>query len=250
MEGPSLFLARQQLRPLRGQRVASAYGDTKSVDPADLVGRRLKDVFAWGKHLVLQFDEYALRIHFLMFGSFEALIGDAWVTGDYRRSRTPRLAIVFPHGEFKAYSCSIRRIESKAAAKDYDRGVDIMSPAWDEARVRRLLRGQAKEQIADVLLDQNIFAGVGNIIKNEVLSNVRVRPTCRVEALTPSKQRQITQEARAFSRQFYLWRKRFVLLKNLRTHRKARCQYCGGALKRAKTGKRERWSYWCPKDQR
>jgi endonuclease VIII len=249
MEGPSLFLAREQLKPLKGQRVVRASGDTRAIDPAILEGRLLKDVFAWGKHLILQFDDFALRFHFLMFGSFEARVEGAWVTGDYRRTRMPRLALVFSYGEFRAYSCSVRLIESKAAARSYDRTIDIMSPAWDEVRVRRLLRAQGTEEIADALLDQDLFAGVGNIIKNEVLAIARVRPTRRVSALSPQKVREVVRETRAFSKQFYRWRKDFVLLKNLRTHRKKSCRYCGGPLVRAKTGKRQRWSYWCPRDQ-
>jgi endonuclease-8 len=249
MEGPSLFLAREQLRPLKGQIVTRAQGDTRTVDPASLVGRPLKDVFAWGKHLVLQFDDFALRIHFLMFGSFEARVESEWVTGDYLRTRSPRLALVFPEGEFRAFSCSVRLIESKAAARAYDRSIDIMSPSWDEGRVRRLLRAQKGEDVADALLDQQIFAGVGNIIKNEVLSIVRVGPTRKVGALSPAKVRELVRETRRFSRQFYRWRKKFVLRKNLLTHRKAVCRHCGGRLVRAKTGKRRRWSYWCPKDQ-
>ncbi len=249
MEGPSLFLAREQSRPLKGQHVVHAHGDTRSLDPADLVGRRLKDVVAWGKHLVLQFDDYALRFHFLMFGSFEAQVEGEWVTGDYRRTRTPRLALIFPHGEFRAYSCSIKRVESKAAARAYDRGIDIMSPAWDEARVRGLLRAKANEEIADALLDQGIFAGVGNIIKNEVLAISRLCPTRKVGTLSAAQVRNVVRETRAFSKQFYRWRKTFVLKKNLLAHRKARCRYCGGALSRAKTGKLKRWSYWCPTDQ-
>jgi endonuclease-8 len=249
MEGPSLFLAQQQLRPFKGRTVSRAAGNTKAFDPAMLNGLVLRDVFAWGKHLVLQFKDFALRFHFLMFGTFEAEVDGVWVTGDYRRSREPRLSLEFENGQFKAYSCSVQIIDSPRAKRAYDFGIDIMSRQWDEARVRKLMRQQPDEQLCDVLLDQTVFAGVGNIIKNEVLAIAHLAPTRRVRTVSTAKQRELVAETRAFSRQFYLWRRKFLLLKNLRTHRKTICRHCGGKLKRVKTGKRDRWSYWCPKDQ-
>ena len=52
----------------------------------------------------------------------------------------------------------------------YDFATDVMSDSWDPAAALRRMRGFPREEIADVLLDQTIFAGVGNIIKNEVSS--------------------------------------------------------------------------------
>jgi endonuclease-8 len=94
MEGPSLALAAEQLRPFRKKTVLEASGNTK-LDKAIFVGREVKDIFSWGKHLVLQFDSFALRIHFMLWGTFEAQVDGVWVTGDYRRARVPRLALSF-----------------------------------------------------------------------------------------------------------------------------------------------------------
>lgn len=250
MEGPSLFLAQQQLRPFKGQTVAKAGGNTTAIAPTRLIGARLKDVFAWGKHLVLQFDSFALRFHFLMFGTFEARIEETWVTGDYRRSREARLYLEFGNGRINTYSCSVRVLETRNAKSGYDFGIDIMSRRWDEKRVRKLVKASANEQVADVLLDQEIFAGVGNIIKNEVLAMAGLKPTRKIKTLSPAALRNLVVETRSFARQFYLWRRKFELRTHLLTHRKRDCRYCGRPLKRAKTGRRDRWSYWCPKDQR
>jgi endonuclease-8 len=90
---------------------------------------------------------------------------------------------------------------------------------------------------------------VGNIIKNEVLSITRTAPTLRVDALPPEKLREIITETRAFSKQFYRWRKKFILRKNLKAHGRGTCPHCGGKLIKRKTGKRQRWAYWCQLDQ-
>src|SRR5215218_6903163 len=164
MEGPSLTLAAQQLRPFRKKIVLEATGNTK-LDKSQFVGKEARDIFSWGKHLVFQFDTFALRIHFMLFGTFEAEVDGVWVTGDYRRARVPRLAFRFENGVVNTYNCSLRLIESRHAKRDYDFTTDIMSPKWDAAAAFKKVKQQPEAEIADVLLDQNIFSGVGNIIK-------------------------------------------------------------------------------------
>ena len=36
--------------------------------------KRVEEIFAWGKHLVFQLDGFALRVHFLLWGSFAATV--------------------------------------------------------------------------------------------------------------------------------------------------------------------------------
>jgi len=107
------------------------------------------------------------------------------------------------------------------------------------------MKERPDEEIADVLLDQEIFAGVGNIIKNEILSQARVQPVARVKDLGTRKLKEVVTRARSFSQQFLRWRRRFVLRKNLKVHGRGTCPYCGAKLVRAKTGRRQRWSYYC-----
>jgi endonuclease-8 len=250
MEGPSLYLAAQQLAPFKNKQVIQVQGNTKTIDVADLKNKQVKDIFSWGKHLVFQFDSFALRIHFLMFGTFEATVAGKAVTGDYKKKvREPRLALEFNNGHVEMYSCSVKRIESRSAKAQYDFSTDLMSEEWDPKRALKRLREQPDEQIADVLLDQKIFSGLGNIIKNEILLLARIKPTTKVAGIPISKQKVLVGLAETFSRQFYQWRKRFELRKNLRIHRKRVCPLCGKSLTRKKTGKQQRWSYYCVRDQ-
>jgi endonuclease VIII len=249
MEGPSLFLAVQQLKPFKKRVVLEATGNTR-IDKARFVGREVKDIFAWGKHLVFQFDEFAARFHFLLWGNFEAEVEGKYVTGDYRRARVPRLAFKFDNGKFESFSCSVRFVETRNAKRDYDFTTDIMSPKWDGAAALKKMKARPKEQIGDILLDQHVFTGVGNIIKNEVLSLTRTHPETRIGKLSDRKLKAIIAEARAFSKRFYQWRKVFMLKKNLTAYGKSACPHCGGKIRRKKTGKWERWSHICPACQR
>lgn len=245
MEGPSLYLAAEQLIVFKGKKVRVVAGNTK-MGKERLLGKEVLDIFAWGKHLVFQFDVFALRIHFLLFGTYEATINGVTVTGDYRRTREPRLLMQFINGDIKIFNGSVKFIEGSTVKQTYDFSIDIMSKEWSGERVYSLIcRYQKGEEIADVLLNQEIFAGVGNIIKNEVLSNIKINPKERVKNISENEIKNIIQEARRFSFQFLEWRKEFQLRAHLKTHRKSTCQHCGARLVREKTGKRERWSYYC-----
>jgi endonuclease VIII len=245
MEGPSLYLAARQLKPFRGKTVLSVSGNTK-IEKERLLHRQVKSIFSWGKHLVIQFDGFALRTHFLLFGAFEASVDDVALTGDYRRAYTPRLQLDFENGSIKLFNCSVKFLETANARAGYDFTIDIMSPKWDPDHAFDSIRARPGVEIADVLLDQDIFAGAGNIIKNEVLWRVRIHPETKAGNIPPAELRTLIAETRKFSLLFYKWRKAFVLRKHLDIYQKSVCPRCGAKVKREKTGKRKRISHYCP----
>lgn len=245
MEGPSLLLASEQLVEFKGKKVQVVSGNSK-IGIERLDDELVYDIFSWGKHLCFQFDTFALRVHFLLFGTFEAVVNGDSVTGDYKRTHEPRLKLEFSNGEIAMFNCSIKVIETADLKSTYDFSVDIMSPHWDSNKALRHIKKYPDEEIGDVLLDQEIFSGVGNIIKNEVLSLAFVNPKTLINELNKEKLQEIVKITKEFSYQFYLWRKEFVLRKHLLIYRKSTCPHCLGKVIRVKTGKRQRWSYYCP----
>jgi endonuclease-8 len=211
-----------------------------------MLKKNVKAIFAWGKHLVIQFDTFALRTHFLLFGAFEATVHDTPLTGDYTRSYTPRLQLEVENGRIRLFNCSVKFLETTNAKASYDFTIDIMSPKWDADKALDSLSAKPNAEIADLLLDQNIFAGVGNIIKNEVLWRVRIHPESKVKNIPPSALKELIAETKKFSLLFYKWRKIFSLRKHLDIYQKSICPRCGANVKREKTGKRNRYSHFCP----
>ena len=116
--------------------------------------------------MLLCFDDFALKVHFLLFGNYRINI---------RRDIPSRLTLLFENGEFNMYNCSIKFLEEPLNTL-YDRKVDVMSEEWDTKYVLQFLQQCPTQMVADALLDQNKFAGVGNIIKNEVLWRVKIHP--------------------------------------------------------------------------
>ncbi|HEU4536670.1 MAG TPA: DNA-formamidopyrimidine glycosylase family protein, partial [Polyangiaceae bacterium] len=143
MEGPSLVILTEELAPFVGRRVVTATGNA-NLDFARLRRKTLRAATSWGKHLLLEFDDAIVRIHFLMFGSYRI---------DERRDREPRLALTFAKGEVNFYTCAARLL-GEGERERYDWSIDVMSPAWDAAAARRRVRGRAGELVCDALMDQ------------------------------------------------------------------------------------------------
>lgn len=246
MEGPSLFLAAEQLAPFTGQMIEEVGGNTK-IGRERLLGKQILSIFSYGKYLFFQFDEFALRVHFLLFGSFEATVNEKKVTGDYpKRARVPRLALHLSIGHMEMYSCSIHYIEHHDAKELCDYTTDIMSGEWNGKKALIKLQSVPDSEIGDVLLDQTIFTGVGNIIKNEVLLLAKTSPLRKVEEISLAKLKKIISIIRNYVFDFYVWRKNFELKKHYKIYRQSICKQCGGKVSRKKTGMRNRLSYICP----
>jgi endonuclease-8 len=238
MEGPSLVILKEELQPFVRKRVTRLTGQ-KQKEFRELKGTVLRGVRSWGKHLLLFFPNEVLRVHFLMFGSYR--INDT-------RERPPRLSFKFGKSEVNLYSCAIKKLEA-GVLKTYDWTVDIMSPEFDEAKAVKAIRARPKSQVCDILMDQTIFAGVGNIIKNEVLFRLRLHPELRMETLTLARCRRLVKETRHYCAQFYEWKKINQLKRNWRIFRKRKCPLCGKAVVKKPTGVLKRFSHFCPVDQ-
>jgi endonuclease-8 len=248
VEGPSIRLAAEQLRPFTGRRIKDVSGNSR-IGIDRLRRQTVREVFAWGKHLVFQFDSFALRIHFLLWGTFSATVKGHSVTGDYRRSGPPRLVMTFANGEITIWSASLRFLEDERVRDTYDFSTDVLSDAWNPSAALARLRAHPDDEVGDVLLDQSIFAGVGNIIKNEILFRAGVNPLARVGTLPVRTLKGLVRDAPVFSRLFLEWRRAFALRANLEIYGKGICPVCGQRIARRVHGTRRRRSFFCPSCQ-
>jgi len=238
-EGPSILILREAAARFRGKTVRKASGNSK-LDLARMEARRIMSIRSWGKHFLIEFRSFSLRVHLMMFGSYRI--------DERKPAATPRLSLVFDDGELNFYTCSLKYIE-EPLDEAYDWSGDVLSATWDPAKARRKLKAQPEALVCDVLLDQNVFAGVGNIIKNEVLFRIRVHPESRIGELPPRKLGDLIREARQYSFDFLAWKKAFVLKKHWLVHNKKTCPACDGLLTRAYLGKTQRRSFFCERCQ-
>lgn len=240
-EGPSLVILKEQSARFVGQRIVRAGGNTYAVDTARLAGQPIVSLRTWGKHFLIELPELVLRIHFLLFGSYRV---------DEQRDRPPRLSLHMEDGgELNFYACSVKEVEGDLDAL-YDWSADVMADAWDPKRARKKLRAAPQMLACDALLDQDIFSGVGNIIKNEVLFRIRVHPLSAVGALPAPKLRALVEQARTYSFEFLAWKKEFTLKQHWLAHTKSICPRCNIPFKKANLGRSNRRSFYCERCQK
>ena len=239
-EGPSIVILKDEAKRIVGRRIVAVEGNTR-IEKERLVGERIVALRSWGKHFLIELPTFALRVHFMMFGSYRI---------DARKEAEPRLGLRFARGsELNLYTCSVRYID-EPLDEVYDWSADVMSDAWDAAAARKKLRAMPDALVCDALLDQNVFAGVGNIIKNEVLFRIRLHPLSTVGALPARKLAELVDEARRYSFDFLAWKKAFVLRKHWLAHTKRSCPRCAIPFVKAHLGKTHRRSFFCERCQK
>lgn len=237
-EGPSIVILREAAARFRRRTVRRATGNS-SLDLTRMEGRRVLSLRSWGKHFLIEFSGFSLRVHMLMFGSYRI---------DERKPAPPRVSLQFDNGELNIYASSLKYIEGPLDAT-YDWRTDVMSDDWDPRLARRRLKKQPDALVCDALLDQDLFAGVGNIIKNEVLFRQRVHPESKLGDLPPRVLGRIIADARTYSFLFLDWKRAFELRRHWQIHTRRTCPTCGGPVSKTYPGKTKRRTFFCPNCQ-
>lgn len=238
-EGPSLILFKEELQRFVGQKILEVSGSSK-IDQQRLVGKKIKEIKTWGKHMLWIFDGFTIRIHFLMFGTYYI---------NSSKDASPRLYLKCAKDELNLYSTAIKTIK-EPLDEIYDWEADVLSQDWNPKGAKKKLKEKPDEMVTDALLDQTIFSGVGNIIKNEVLYRIKVHPESLVGALPPKKLNEMIKEASGYSYEFLAWKREFVLKKNWKVHTKKTCPRDETKIQKEYLGKTARRTFFCPTCQK
>lgn len=224
----------------------------------ELAGKRVEKVEAIGKHMLVSFDvPWVLRVHLGMKGSWRRL----HVREKAQRPATVRIEV----GE-AAYVCEgayraelIRAAALKTHPKLSRLGPDLLAepPDIDEAVRRAVQPANAYREIGDLVMDQRVAAGIGNIYKSETLFECRVHPRRLIRDMTAAEVRAVYEKAAALMRLNLLIRRRGsgpVRRRPIPTRRrlwvymrKGRpCLDCGTPIERFLQGDMGRSTYFCP----
>jgi endonuclease-8 len=237
-EGPSILLVREALQSFIGKKVLTAKGNSK-IEKSRLINQKIIDVRSWGKHLLICFERFTLRVHFLMFGTY--LVN--------KKKPTPlRLSLCFKKDELNFYTCSIQIID-EPLENVYDFSADVLNDLWSSRKASFKLRSIPEINVSDALLDQHIFSGVGNIIKNEVLFRIHVHPKSIVGNLPPKSKTALIREARNYSLDFLKWKRKFELKKHWLIYTIKICPRDHAPVYKEHIGKTRRRTFYCEKCQ-
>ena len=233
-EGPSIVILKEQVQLFKGLKVLEVEGNTK-IEKERFQGKKIVDFKSWGKHFLVVFPKFSLRIHFMLFGSYRI---------NEPKASPSRLTLFFKNGRLDFYACSVQIIEEPLDTV-YDWKGDVMNDDWDPKLARNKLKAQPNTIVCDALLDQNIFAGVGNIIKNEVLYRIYVHPKNTVGNLPVKQLNLLIKESRNYSFDFLQWKKAYVLKKNWLAHTKKKCKRCDLPMFKEYLGRTNRRTFFC-----
>lgn len=191
-EGPSILHLKDKLLPFKNKVVKKAGGYGK-MSTAWINGKKLLDIQTWGKHLFFVFTNGCVNVHLGLFG--EVLV-------DERKKVNRSFYLEFASGEINGYVVRAKKVEGNLE-DEFDWRTDILSKKFEKAFVKKLLKENGEKEIEEVLMNQQIFTGVGNIIRNEALYRSGIHPLSIVEKMPTAKITKLINEVLAYAKIFY-----------------------------------------------
>jgi endonuclease-8 len=271
-EGDAIFRTARTLQRALGGGVVTHFESvfpalTRVHDDAPITGRTVESVSAAGKHVLLRLGArgpaqgpLTLRTHMRMHGSWHLYRpGERW-----RRPRRD-MRIVIATADYVAVGFTIPVAEfldahDEARQDDLRRmGPDLLGEAFDEDEAVRRMREHGGVDIADVLLNQRVVAGIGNIYKCETLFLCGVSPFAPTGTMQDDTLRALLRTARkylqanvrkpaggivtytGFRRERGEGGRHYVYARAGRP-----CRKCGTAIELTTQGPHVRLTYWCP----
>jgi endonuclease-8 len=273
-EGDTIFRTARALgRALVGRSITGFRSTypllTRFDDDTPLIGQLVERVESRGKWLLIHFSGGGtLATHMLMSGSWHIYRpGERW--------QQPRanMRIVIENSEYIAVGFRVPVAEmhtalSLARNRKIPRSeMDVLSEAFDADAAARRLLAHGDEEIGDVLLHQEVMAGVGNVFKSEVCFVTGMNPFCTVAALTAEQADGLIAAARRLltanvledsgdSIVTYGGRKRRTTHESdpgeslwVYGRKGEPCRRCGELIRRRLQGPDARVTFWCPRCQ-
>ncbi|MDB5129476.1 DNA-formamidopyrimidine glycosylase family protein [Mucilaginibacter sp.] len=234
-EGPSILILKEKVQQFIGEKVIAATCNNDTLDTEILTDQTITAFKSWGKHFLICFPQFTIRIHMMMFGTYRI---------NSHTEKPPRLHLQFEDGELNFYACLLQLIE-EPLDKVYDWSADVMNPEWDTKKAIKKMKALPNLLACDALMDQQLFSGVGNIIKNEVLFRSRIHPESLIAAMPSKKVKEMINETIRYSFEFLQQKKKGTLKRHWQAYHKKECPRNHVPFIRKDTGKSRRASFYC-----
>ena len=244
-EGDTIWRTAATLRSgLEGKRVLVARPDALN----RLAGTTVTEVKPLGKHLLIRFDNgLAIHSHMRMRGAWHLYRkGERW-----RRPAWQMKALLETDDAVAVcFAAPVIELVRDEATKVGHLGPDILSDVWTATDVVTRTRAMGATAIGELLLDQRVTAGIGNVYRCEALWLRKVNPWTKATDLRDEALAAIFETAReamlanlkgGFQRTFPGYGKGAVHGRGGRP-----CPRCGTPIKVRAQGEHARLTYWCP----
>jgi endonuclease VIII len=238
-------------------------------DDTPLTGQLVRSVESRGKWLLIHFSGGGtMATHMLMSGSWHIYRpGERW-----QRPRT-NMRILIENNEYVAVAFNVP-VAKMLQSDEIERllpipqtTIDVLSQDFDMAEVARRILACGAEQIGDVLLRQQVIAGVGNLFKSEVCYVTATNPFSTVAALDAEKIQALIATSRRLLKANVVEDSDEMFVTDLGRQRRTThasdpgaslwvygrqgepCRRCGQPIRRRLQGPDARVTFWCPQCQ-
>ena len=276
-EGDTIYRAARALQKAIGGKVVTGFetGLAKLArvnDDAPLAGRMVERVESRGKWCLIFFSgDLILVTHMLMSGSWHLYrTAEKWWMGK------DRMRVVVRTADWEAVGFNIPVAEFHTA-RSLERssqvpklGPDILADEFTVesgvARLAEYARENPEAEIAVVLLNQRVLAGLGNVYKSEVAFAAGVNPFRVMRTITPREMEMMVEVSQRYMKAnvvdgagdgivTYSGNRRTTHSSNREERlwvygrQGQECRRCGTKVMMRKQGVQARSSYWCPECQ-
>jgi len=242
-EGDALHRVAARLQVLVGQRVEASSPNPRGVATGvarAIDGRVLESVEAVGKHVLLRFEGgVTLRSHLRMNGRWRVR-----ARNERPWSGSPWLVLSTPRFEATQWNGPVLVLDGRPARL----GPDLLAETTRVEAVFSRLRGaDPRRLLGDVLVDQRVVSGIGNVWLAELLWQARLSPWLPLGEATDEELAAGLGWARA------------AMLASVGGTRSPRavyrrtgraCPRCGAPIRSRGLGDANRTAYWCASCQR
>ncbi|KAM9849506.1 endonuclease 8-like 3 [Aulostomus maculatus] len=240
---------RQRLKRVRGSLATPTKNSSEGNAFDSLSGCSYTGVETLGKELFMYFGSRALRVHFGMNGSMR-------INPAERKERNGSIPVLEIHLTndvvcFFDSTVEIRLTEDCEQRVRALESLDVCSPKFSFSCSEEAVRSQKSRMLCDVLLDQAVMPGVGNIIKNEALFDSGLHPAVKVEQLSDEQIHHLVKMTRDFTLLFYKCRKSgSPLYKHYKVYKRPQCCQCFHVITVCRLGDNSRMTYFCERCQK
>jgi len=243
-EGPQVKLITERLhRQLQDRSVTDCKTTRESLRAfsESVKGARIERVFCKGKHIFLEFSGARfLQNHLLMRGRWRPIKGRLLLlpTEMWLAVETHNTTVANINGQV------LHPLDAEGLQKQLDSlGPDVMSVECSREHIIAAVR-QQEAPLGDVLLDQSVLSGIGNVAKSEALFLARLHPQSMASQLRPGHSAKLAESIRYVMWESYQAGGRWTH----RVYRRAgmKCYECGSRVAMIRQGKQRRSTYFCP----
>lgn len=254
-EGDTIFRVASRLRPvLDGRCVVDVQGSRYFHRTEALQGHCVSGIESRGKHLLIHFDnDRTLHSHLGMHGSWRVTRSSARV----RRSN-PHTAVVLMTDHHRIV-CVRPQVFELLSGKDLLRhkwlnrlGPDLLGPAPDQAQIIDRFRASNAQPIGEVVMDQAVVCGIGNVYKSEVLFLEGINPLAPVQDLSDDQIVALVQTAVRLLRRNVTMAKRTTRFRStgprvwVYGRGGEHCLRCDATIRTMRQGTQARSTWYCP----